>query len=153
MVTLSITRSEVVEFWVAGLPKPQGSKRAFVNPKTKRAVLTESAGAPLKDWRHDVKAFAIDAMVGKQMVVQPRGVHLSVEFVMPRPTSLPRNKPTPLAVKRPDLDKLVRAICDSLTGVVYADDSQAISHDVWKRIAEIGEQPGANIAVTALEIS
>jgi Holliday junction resolvase RusA-like endonuclease len=36
--------------------------------------------------------------------------------------------------KRPDLDKLVRAVLDSLTGVCYEDDSQVIrlrASKVW----------------------
>jgi crossover junction endodeoxyribonuclease RusA len=137
----------ITEFWVIGTPKPQGSKRAFQHPSTKRIVLTEAAGAPLKDWRYEVKTTAGVQMAGRPMIVQPAAIMLVVDFVLPRPTSLPKTKATPAAVKKPDTDKLLRAVCDSLTGVVYADDSQVIDIRGRKRTAELGEQPGAKIAV------
>jgi crossover junction endodeoxyribonuclease RusA len=147
-----ITASETVvvstvEFWVPGIPKPQGSKRGFVHPRTKRVILTESAGAPLKDWRHDLKLIAADAMAGRLLMTQPHGVHLTIGFVLPRPVSLPKSKPTPLAVKKPDTDKLTRAVCDALTGAVYADDSMVIGMTLHKRTAELGEPTGAAILV------
>ena len=145
-----LTLDTVVDFFVAGTPKPQGSKRGFVHPSTKRVILTEAAGAALKDWRHDVKLTAMSRMNGKDMVVPPTAVRLMVLFVLPRPVSLPKTKPTPLAVKKPDTDKLVRAIGDALTGVVYADDSQVVSLYADKRVAELGEQPGARITVQTL---
>lgn len=142
----------VTEFWVSGTPKPQGSKRAFHHPATHRIVMTESAGAPLKDWRYDVKSTAAIHMAGKLMICQPTGVYLAVDFVMPRPVSLPKTRATPLAVKKPDLDKLIRAVCDSLKGVVYADDSQVVSMLPRKRIAELGEQPGARIGIYTMDL-
>jgi crossover junction endodeoxyribonuclease RusA len=115
-------------------------------------VLTESAGAALKDWRYDVKATASIQMAGRPMIVQPTGIMLVVDFVLPRPTSLPKTRATPPAVKKPDADKLLRAVCDSLTGVVYADDSQVIDIRGRKRTAELGEQPGARIVVYTLDL-
>lgn len=147
MIEYGTTIAEVVSFFVAGTPKPQGSKRAFVHPKTRRAILTESAGAALKDWRYDVKTTAIMKMAGKDMIVTPKAVMLKVNFILPRPVSLPKTKPTPLAAKKPDTDKLLRAIGDALTGVVYSDDSQVIELHGFKRVAELGETPGAHIFV------
>lgn len=144
------TTTAITEFWVSGIPKPQGSKRAFAHPSTKRIVMTESAGAALKDWRYDVKATAAIKMAGRPLIVQPDGVMLNVEFVMPRPVSLPKTKATPMCVKKPDLDKLIRAVCDSLKGVVYADDSQVVELRLRKRTAELGEGTGAKISVYAL---
>ena len=66
---------------------------------------------------------------------------LELEFVMPRPKSTPK-KSTPAAIKRPDLDKLVRAVMDAITGVVVVDDSQIVHLVATKRIAELDEQTG-----------
>ena len=33
---------------------------------------------------------------------------------------------------RPDLDKLVRAVLDSLTGIVFVEDSQVAGLSAWK---------------------
>jgi len=47
---------------VASTPAPQGSKRAIVHRSTGKAVVMESAGGRLTDWRADVRAAVIDAM-------------------------------------------------------------------------------------------
>lgn len=72
---------------------------------------------------------------------------LVVEFVMPRPKSLPKKQPTKPHTSRPDVDKLLRAIGDALTGVVWADDGQCVQSVGSKRYAEPGEGPGARIMV------
>lgn len=78
-------------------------------------------------------------------------IRLSLSFVMPRPKSTPKRS-TPPAVKRPDLDKLARAVGDALTKVVWADDSQIVRLDATKRIAEVGEPPGVYISVVELAV-
>lgn len=155
MDTAELKADQIVDFFVVGTPKPQGSKRAFHHPHTKRIIMTEAAGAKLKDWRYDVKSTAAVEMsrAGHPIVMQPTAVRLTIAFVMPRPVSTPKTRATPLAVKKPDLDKLVRAVCDALTGVVYNDDSQVIAMMPTKRIAEIGESPGAHITVEALDLN
>ena len=153
MISPDITRTLTTEFWVPGTPKPQGSKRAFAHPHTKRIVLTEASGSALRMWRQEVKTRAVYAMDGRKPWDSPTGIYLSIGFVLNRPKATPKTKPTPLAVKVPDLDKLVRGVCDALTGTVYGDDSQVISLNVWKRIAEIDEATGAFIAVETLDIT
>lgn len=130
--------------FVPGIPKPQGSKRAFVNPKTNRAVIVED-NTKTRDWRADVKVFARETMAGMPLLDGP--IAITLQFVLPRPKSTPKTKPTPPAVKKPDLDKLSRAIFDALTGTVYTDDSQVVSIYATKRIAEIDEPSGCTIAV------
>ncbi len=70
-----------------------------------------------------------------------------VEFVMPRPTRLPKRRPTPPHTVKPDTDKLLRAVGDALTCVVWRDDSQLVDVRGVKRYAELDEQPGAHIRV------
>lgn len=41
------------------------------------------------------------------------------------------------------------AVLDSLTGVVWMDDSQVVDMYGTKRFAELDEQPGAHIKVVA----
>lgn len=132
-----------VEFFVPGLPQPQGSKRGFVSANGKVSLVESAAG--VKPWRSDVKVFAAEAMSGKTLMTGP--VFLHCDFVMKRPVSTPKTRPTPAATKKPDLDKLLRAIGDALKGTVYAEDSLII--EMWgsKRIAEEGEQPGVEIVV------
>lgn len=134
-----------LRFFVPGIPQPQGSKRGFVTA-TGKVNLVESA-AGVKPWRSDVKVFAADAMSGRTLLTGP--VFLHCNFVMKRPLSTPKTKPTPPATKKPDLDKLLRAIGDALKGTVYAEDSLIVELIGTKRIAEEGEQPGVTIKVTA----
>ncbi len=151
--TLHTTRNLQIQFWVPGTPKPQGSKRAFQHPHTKRIVMTEASGDALRLWRQDVKMFAHHAMDSRTPWGPPTGIYLSIGFVLHRPVATPKTKPTPLAVKVPDLDKLTRGVCDALTGTVYSDDSQIVSFNVWKRIAERDEPTGAHITVETLDLA
>lgn len=132
-----------VEFFVPGIPQPQGSKRGFVSANGKVSLVEASAG--VKPWRSDVKVFAAEAMRDRTLLTGP--VYLHCDFIMKRPLSTPKTKPTPPATKKPDLDKLLRAIGDALKGTVYAEDSLIV--EIWgsKRIAEEGEQPGVEINV------
>jgi len=132
-----------VEWFVPGSPAPQGSKRAFRNKRTGGVILTESSKA-VGPWRDRVALSAHNAMMGRALFDGAVGVCLN--FVMPRPKSAPKSR-TPKATKRPDVDKLARAILDSLTGVCFSDDSQVVSLSAYKRIAEIGETAGVSIRV------
>ena len=154
-LTLTVSLPEYVEFanfWVHGIPKPQGSKKAWANPKTGRAHVTESAGMPLKEWRYDVKMTAAECMAesGLPLIPRERGVVVWIDFVLPRPLSTPKTK-TPPAIKKPDVDKLERAVLDALSNTVYTDDSQVVGLLGFKRIAERGEQTGARISVYVKE--
>lgn len=129
----------VFALFVPGKPAAQGSKRHVGGG---RMVEQSKAVAP---WRTTVAWHA--AQVYREA---PQDGPLSVElaFVMPRPSSAPKRS-TPPAVKRPDLDKLQRAVFDALSGVVWRDDSQVTYVAASKRIAEVDEQPGVRIVVTA----
>ena len=125
--------------FVAGSPAPQGSKKYLGN-----GIMVESSKA-VKPWRVDV------AWAAREAFLTPFDgpVRLELGFVMPRPKSAPK-KSTPPAIKRPDVDKLARAVLDAITGVVVVDDSQIVHLVATKRIAEIGEQSG--VELTAYEI-
>ena len=47
-------------------------------------------------------------------------MEIQMVFIMPKPKTVKRAYPT----VAPDLDKLVRAVLDALTGICYLDDSQ-----------------------------
>jgi crossover junction endodeoxyribonuclease RusA len=127
-----------LELFVSGRPAPQGSKKHVGN-----GVMLEMSKA-VAPWRTTVAWHAAQAHR-----TAPLDGPLRVEFafVMPRPTSLPKRKATPPHIKRPDLDKLARAVMDALTGVVWRDDSQVNDLHPTKRYAELDEQPGVHIRV------
>ena len=129
----------MLNLFVAGNPAPQGSKRHVGG-----GVLVDSCKR-LPDWRKDVRAACLDAD-GQPKTRFEGAVLLHLEFVLPRPKSLPKTKPTPPHTKKPDLDKLTRAIGDAMTSAgVFRDDSHIVFGTRHKRYAELGEVTGVNI--------
>lgn len=126
-----------MEVFVAGRPAAQGSKRHVGGG---RLIEQSKAVGP---WR-TVVAWS----VAQAWTVGPLDgpVVIALDFVMPRPTSTPKRS-TPPAIRRPDVDKCTRAVFDAVTGVAWRDDSQVVHVAASKRIAEIGETPGAWIAI------
>jgi len=149
-----------ISFTVHGVPVPQGSKRALVHRSTGRAVVIEQGGARHRDWRADIKAAASDAMyvsAGNRHVMFPGPVGVSVCFTVPKPKSAPKTRRT-WPGKRPDLDKLVRAVLDAITGEVIADDAQVVTlycGKVYPGDAMGGleslDQPGCSVKVWQVE--
>lgn len=137
-----------VEFTVLGLPVPQGSARAMTHRHTGRAILIQSNREGLAVWRASVAYAAQRAMAGRPPV--PEGpVALAGAFVLPLRKSRPKVLRTSrqrlehgAPWKKPDLDKLTRALLDGLTGVLFADDGQVTHLDVRKTY---GPTPGATI--------
>lgn len=129
-----------IEFFVPGRPAPQGSKR-----HVGRGILIESS-KEVGPWRERVAIAAHTAMLHADTPIIAGAVSVCLNFVLPRPKSAPKRS-TPPAIKRPDLDKLERAILDAITGTIIADDSQVISLTGYKRLAEIDETPGVEIRV------
>lgn len=129
-----------ISFFVPGAPAPQGSKRHVGH-----GILVESS-KQVKPWRSDVKTAAWVTMSNSGLTPFDGPVTASLEFVMPRPKSAPK-RTTPPAVKRPDIDKLIRAVLDAVKDVVWLDDSQVTVLHSRKRLAEIGETPGLYMTV------
>ena len=113
-----------VSFTVFGKPEPQGSTRAFIPKGWKRPIIT-STNKALKPYRQEISRVALDECAFNPI---PFGEHqpaeLTVNFYFARPKSIPKKRVC--HVVKPDLDKLVRAVKDSLKGIVYHDDSQVV---------------------------
>jgi crossover junction endodeoxyribonuclease RusA len=137
--TLPVIPAVVLALFVPGRPAPQGSKR-----HVGRGILIESSKA-CGPWRTVVAYHVAQVHTGAPLD-GPLAIRLG--FVMPRPTSTPKRR-TPPAVKKPDVDKLARAVLDALTGVAWRDDSQITDLRASKRLAELDEQPGVHIHLTA----
>lgn len=138
----------IVRFEVMGTPIPQGSKSSTrwgmreANPKT-------------RPWRDQIAWEARAAMGHEPPLEGPCTVNAT--FWMPRPKSHYRAngqiKPTApvYSDKRPDVDKLLRALCDGMTTAgVWKDDSQAVRIEASKRYVINGVQPGCSVAVTTI---
>jgi crossover junction endodeoxyribonuclease RusA len=129
----------IIKLFVPGKPAPQGSKR-----HVGRGIMVESS-REVGPWRERVALAAHDAMRTAGLAPFTGAIVLTLSFILPRPKSTPK-RTTPPAVRRPDCDKLARAVGDALTHTVYLDDSQIVELHLTKRLAEIGETTGVDIA-------
>lgn len=141
-----------LSFTVLGTPAPQGSKRHVGN-----GIMVESSKL-VRPWRDTIAWTAHEALAGAQPLAGP--VNVNVTFLLPRPKSHYRTgkhdaelrTDAPVwSPKKPDLDKLLRALLDALTTAqVWGDDSQVASVHARKVYAPHGQLPGAHIVVQPL---
>lgn len=117
--TRAIRTERLISFQVRGLPIPQGSTRAWVLHG--KPVITSTAKG-LATWRRLVADVAQNYAPAEPWD-GPVGIEL--HFGLPKPKSAPKRKRV-WPDKRPDLDKLTRAVLDALTYVVFGDDSQVV---------------------------
>jgi crossover junction endodeoxyribonuclease RusA len=133
----------LLDVFVPGRPAPQGSKSYMGRGQGGNVRMVESSKA-VKPWRSDIRSYVIDAYRGPQIAT---AVAIELEFVMPRPSATPKRR-TPPAIRRPDLDKLVRAVLDAIGSAgLWKDDSQVVCQIAAKRLAEVDEQTGCRIRV------
>lgn len=142
-----------ITLWVPGIPIPQGSKSALHRHNAKpgaRPILIDSNAAKLKPWRSTVGAIAGAEMQrrGLTSLIGPVVLELILRFPRPkghynRKGQLLHSAP-PVPGQKPDLDKCLRAICDALTGIAYADDARVVDAHVLKRYAD---KRGAGAAI------
>lgn len=137
-----------IEFTVTGLPVPQGSLRAILPKRSARPVVIHARSQALAVWRASV-AYAAQRALGGLPPVAVGPVALSGMFILPRPRSAPQGLRTAKQRlqwerpwRKPDLDKLTRALLDGLTGVLFADDGQVVHLNLSKAY---GPTPGAKI--------
>lgn len=107
-------------------------------PWTARAMVV--ADTHVEKWERAIKLVA-SAYAPEEPLTGP--VALTVRFVLRRPASVSEKK-RPHPIVKPDRDKMLRAVQDALTGVMYVDDAQVIAGAVSK---EYGDPPGVEITV------
>lgn len=123
---------------VRGIPAPQGSKRHVGGG---RMIEMSKAVGP---WREAVRGETQRAMDGLAPLEGP--VAVFVYFYLPRPKSLAKSVTLP--AKRPDIDKLARAVLDGLTeGGAWLDDGQVVRLQAQKNYAGVNSSPGCQIDI------
>jgi Holliday junction resolvase RusA-like endonuclease len=144
----------MIRLVVYGRPAPQGSKIAS-RAKDGRVFVRE-ASPRLRDWRYEVARTAREHIE----VVEPLNlpVCMNIAFELPRPRSHLTKKGTlrkgaPSYPSRPDLTKLVRAVEDALTGIVWRDDGQVVMVQAYKAYAESATEPRCVISIVPMNIS
>lgn len=110
--------TQIKAFFIEGLPVPQGSMRTVG-----RGIVIHNNAKKLKVWRSLV-AFQTRAFFQDDEQIDD-ALRIDLEFYLPRPKSVKRIFPT----RKPDLDKLIRAVLDGIT------ESNAVTDDA--RFVEI----------------
>ena len=141
-----------VTLTVHGLPQPKGSTKAFVPRRwavnayaagvSPRAVVT-SDNPKVKGWQLAITAAAVQSRAQSAAFDGP--VSVTCTFALPRPASYPKRVVD--HVRKPDLDKLARAVLDALRGVLFGDDATVTELHATKGYAFAGCSPGVVITV------
>lgn len=127
------------QVFVPGIPKPQGSKTAYV--RSGRAILVE-ANKHLPEWRKALVG-AFEARTDHNEVLFDDAVMFEIAFWMPKPKTNQRLNPT----TKPDLDKLIRAIFDAAAiAKIIKDDSYVIEVSA-RKMWDTHHPAGATITV------
>lgn len=141
-----------IEFFVPGIPRPGGSKRAFPFKRKdgKLGVAVSDDNKKVKEWRSDV-VNACQKVFEGPLWMGP--LKFEVIFVMPyrhgdfgtgKNAGVLKESAPFYCTTKPDSLKLRRSTEDALKGILYVDDSQiVIGHD--EKV--YGLQPGARITV------
>lgn len=142
--------------FIEGLPIPKGNHKAFAfrSRRTGRQTIriTDKAGKALLDWQNKI-ANHIRPLIEKPFD-QPYAIRLDVTFYLPRPkchftkTGKASSKWRRNHTVKPDRDKLLRAVQDALTGVLYVDDNQVFDGNVKKEYADYPHKVGVEITIT-----
>jgi len=134
----------VIDLFVAGVPQPKGSTKAFV--VNGRPIIT-STNKSLKSWEGVVRNAL--GMASVDLIKGP--VTVSLWFTLPQPqTRVPRpksadpRKRNPVPDTKPDLDKLARGTLDALNKVAFEDDARVVDLHVSK---VYGDRVGVQIHV------
>lgn len=136
-----------IEFLVPGEPKGKGRPRAAKTPRGVRMYTP----AATKTYEQAVKAAAEPAMAGRAPLTGP--LELTLRVVMPVPASWSRKRKAAalagleLPAKKPDLDNILKAICDGLNGTAWTDDALVVDAIARKRY---GAVPGVFVRVEQL---
>ena len=130
----------MIAFTVTGDPQTKGSAKAFRHNGTGRIIVSND-NPRCKAWQTNVAWQAKGAMAGRRP--EPGPVRVEVMFTVARPPT------SRLLVPRLDVDKLLRALLDGMTGVVYVDDSQVVEATARKAWGVAG----ASVTVQPIEVA
>ena len=142
-----------ITFTVPGIPAGQGSMRPFKHARTGKARMKAENRKALLAWRAAIKLFASQQWGGRRPTENAVAVHADFKFARPESHyrtgkyagQLKATAPKRMKAKKNDLDKLLRALLDALTGLVYMDDGQVDTLSATKRY---DNAPGMDVFIT-----
>ncbi|MCM1513361.1 MAG: RusA family crossover junction endodeoxyribonuclease [Oxalobacter formigenes] len=122
----------MITFTVPGIPKGKGRPR-FARSGNRVITYTPPETAA---YENAVKTAAMQAMGGRKPYGGTCEIHIMAAF--PIPKSWPESKKRQARLdrihpaKKPDLDNVMKTVCDALNGIVWKDDAQVVRAHVTK---------------------
>ena len=151
--------SKSYAFTVAGRAVPQGSKRAFVNKSTGRAMMLESSSRH-KHWRQLVALCAQESKRRPDVPLdEPVIVAVTFSFARPKSHYVIRKTGNLLKMDAPlwatsraigDIDKLLRSVLDAITDAGWIRDDSLIARVFADKTYTTGRDQ-ISVCVTPLE--
>ena len=124
--------------FIIGDPKPKGSW----------SVTKKGKFYPVgKTWSRWYKHVASEVKKQWKGPLLDEPVMITLHFYMPRPKSVKRTYPT--SRYSSDGDKLERSVADSMTGIVYVDDSRIV-RCLWEKEYADTHEAGVIILISTL---
>jgi len=136
----------VISITIPGRPVPQPRHQISTIGGFARAYIPKDH--PIHSFKESVKLVAKLAMANNRIADGP--IRISCEFVIDRPKSHTKKRRSihrESHNQKPDLDNLVKALTDPMTGIVWVDDSQISGIVASKRWTNEGEEPGTTIEI------
>lgn len=123
-----------ISFAVPGRAQPGGSKRGFARGQR---VMIVDANPNVGAWKERV---ALVAASHAPTVLLDCALELHLSIFLQRPRGHfgtkglnAKGHATPYPTSKPDATKLLRAIEDALTGIIWTDDARVVTQHVFKR--------------------
>jgi len=135
-----------IRIHVRGEPIAQPRPRV-VNIGGRARAISAPRKHPVNDWKRRIMVALATQFDGEPL---DGPLTLDCTFLMPRPKRLYRKKDPSSKVwhiSRPDLDNIIKAVKDALTGIVWRDDSQICELNIRKWHHEKEGHPAAILEV------
>lgn len=141
-----------LSFFVPGVPQTQGGMRAVpLKGQPGRTAMVTTGSKDLRTWRRDVTQIATLTATRARWVTLVGPVEVTYRFLLPMASTSPaarKKAGIDWSVRKPDLDKLTRAVGDSLTDAgIYGDDGQVARCIVAKLVVHDRALCGAEVIV------
>lgn len=141
---------DAIRFTVPGIPVSQPRQRSRVVTMGGRNISQNytPTKAPVNAYKAMVQLAASNAFGNRPLLDGP--LSLAVLFRLERKkcnTKKRGDNPPLYATKKPDLDNLMKSLCDALNGVVWKDDVQVCEVSLVKVIHAASEAPGVDVEI------
>ena len=126
-------------FFIPGKPLSKGNVRSF---QVKGRTIYVDGNKALKSWEAVAKMILQDYAPDE---LWDGAVAMELTFFFQEPKATPKGKKGKIPMtKKPDSTKIARSVEDTMTGIIFRDDSQITDYHIRKRY---GEKPGVLVRI------